>query len=334
MNNTRHFRYLPMMKTRAGEVTALTNLPPPVRGRILPVLHVCETVAAGFAPSLAAGWAGQLTALDGAFNANHQQNANAFTTLLQAMRNGGIPTMPSVSISDPLFYQQVAIASVDGNGLVVKTTLPNVAATCSWVASNQWATGSIDLVVDLRHIGDVDPGTFAGYVAMVLNQNAEALASFRSITLASGAAPKDHGAPVRGPNLVSRRDWALWSAVAPVVAQRLDYADYLTGHPDLTEPPGAAMGNATVSARYTLDHSWLIIKGVATGGAYGLPMRQQHQAHATAISATSGFNGLIACWADGEIQQASASIAGRSGRQKWSEYAANRHINLVADRLP
>lgn len=329
-----HYRYLPLMKTKAGEISALANLTPAARARILPVFHVCENVAPSFAPGLVATWAGQLCAIDGAFNANHQQNAAAFTTLLQAMRAGGVPTMPSVSIADPLFYQQAAIASVDGNGLIVKTTLPNIAATFSWVLSNGWPPNNIDLIVDLRHLGETDPATFAGYVAMMLNQNAGAIAPFRSVTLAAGAAPKDHGGLVRGVNTVPRRDWMLWSATAPAVGRRLDYGDYLTGHPDLTEPPGAAMGNATVSARYTLDQSWQIIKGVATGGAYGLPMRQQHQAHASTLVGTAGFGGLVGCWADAEFIAASASIVGRSGRQKWSEYAANRHISLVADRLP
>lgn len=329
-----HYRYLPMMKTKAGEITALANLPAAVRQRLLPVFHICESVARSFAPSLISAWAGQLSAVDGAFNANQHQNATAFTTLIQAMRNGGIPAMPSVSFVDPMFYQQAAVSAIDTNGFLVKTSLPNLATTCGWVLNNGWSPSNIDLVVDLCHVGETDPATFGGYVAMMINQNGAALSAYRSVTLASGAAPKDHGLLTRGINMVPRRDWLLWTATAPTVGGQLDYGDYLTGHPDLREPPGAAMGNATVSARYTLDQTWLIIKGVATGGAYGQPMPQQHQAHAATIIAAPGFNGLVGCWADVEIAAAARSITGRSGRQKWSEYAANRHISLVADRLP
>lgn len=328
------YRYLPMMKAKAGEVTALHNLPAMVRARTLPVLHIGESLAKKFGQSLGAAWQGHPAGLDGSFNATHTNNVTAFQTLITEMRSHGIHAMPSISVVDPQPYLHAAIGAIDANGLILKSTLGNLPATIGWVAQNGWMPGSIDLVIDMRHLGDLEPASFGGYVAQTINQNLGALSSFRSVTLASSAAPKDHGGLLRGVNWVPRNDWALWSAVHPAVGIRVDYGDYLTGHPDLKEPPGAAMASATVSARYTLDHSWLIIKGFSTGGAHGVPMQQQHQSHARSIVGTPGFSGLPGCWADAEYQAASVNITGRSGRQKWSEYAANRHISLVADRLP
>lgn len=322
------------MKTRAGEVTALANLPASVRARLLPVMHVCKDVAPRFGPALVGAWSGYPIALDGTFNANHTSNALAFTALLTILRNGGIPAIPSVSMASPNVYLHAAFPAIDSNGLVVKSGAANIAATHSWMAQCGLPANMTDFVIDLQHIGGFDTLTFAGYVSALIQQNATLLGSFRSVTLASGAAPKDHTNLAYGANIVPRTDWDLWQAVRSTVPGPLDYGDYLTGHPDLTEPPGAAMKSATVSARYTLDAHWLIIKGRATGGAYGQPMATQHQAHANAIVGTAGFNSLPACWGDSEIQAAAANIQNRSGRQKWTEYAANRHISLVADRLP
>jgi hypothetical protein len=193
---------------------------------------------------------------------------------------------------------------------------------------------AIDLVVDLKHIGSVDVASFGGYVASVIAQNASRLATFRSVTLAAAAAPKDRGALSRGVNRVPRKDWLLWNAVRPHVPIQVDYGDYLTGHPDLTEPPGAAMAKATVSARYTLDTDWLIIKGWSTGGQHGLPMRQQYRSHATLIANDPGFLGVPGVWADAQINQASSGAQGTASRGKWSGFAANRHLSWVADRLP
>ncbi len=328
------FRYLPMMKAKAGEINALATLTPQARARILPVFHIGEGATNSFAPGLAAIWAGNLTGLDGSFNANHSGHATAFQTMLNGMRNGGIPTMPVVGMQYPAQYMAMATGLIDGHGHIVKATLAELPHVHAWVLSQGWNPNDIDLVINVGHLGGVDIASYAGYVDMVMRQSFAIYVHYRSVTLSAAAAPKDHSGLLRGNNVLPRSDWVLWNIVTQQVPFRLDYSDYLTGHPDLTEPPGPAMGSATVSARYTLDNAWLIIKGVQTGGAYGLPMATQHQSHANIIIGYNGFNHVTGCWADAEFQAAAANITRRSGRQKWSEYAANRHISLVADRLP
>lgn len=329
-----HFKYLPMMKAKAGEIKALARLSPQASARILPIIHVCESATNSFAPSLSQVWAGRLSAVDGSFNANHHGHANAFSAMMNGMRNGGIPTMPVVGMQYPVHYLAIATSMIDGHGHVVRATLADLPNVHQWVLSHGWNPGSIDLVIDLQHIGGMALASFAGYVNMVIGQSSAIFASYRTVSLSAAAAPKDHSALPRGVNMVPRADWVLWNMIASQASFRLDYSDYMTGHPDLTEPPRAAMGSATVSARYTLDSDWLIIKGVQVGGAYGIQMATQHQSHANIIISDPGFNHVAGCWADAEFRAAAANITSRSGRQKWSEYAANRHISLVADRLP
>lgn len=326
-------RYLPMMRTKAGEITALRMLSPAARSRVLPVFHMCATIAAGFSSGLSAAWAGQPTALDGSWNAGQHGSSHTFQGLLTAMRSGGIPTIPVVGQSDPAHYQGAVHPLVGPDGVAVKATLGQLPSISAWIASAGWSPAMVDLIVDLRHIGGFDLTSFAGYVLSSLNSASPSFSTFRSVTLASGAAPKDAGSLARGVNHVPRHDWQLWNAIHPHLPM-LDYGDYMTGHPDLTDPPGAAMATATVSARYSLDNEWLIIKGFSTGGSSGQPMDVQYQAHANVIVSHPGFNGIPACWADVEIAAAASVIAGRGSRQKWSEFAANRHISLVADRLP
>lgn len=328
------YRYVPMMKTKAGEIAALQNLSPTTRAKVMPLFHVCETVAPSFVPQLSTAWAGQLTALDGLFNYNHAGSAATFSALMQAMRHRGIPTMPSFSSADPLPYQQAAQSLIDDTGAVVKVSLANLSNIPAWLTQRGLSSSAVDLVVDVKHVASIDVPSYAGYVIAVLNQNTAALALFRTVTLAAAAAPKDNGGLQYGVNLVPRIDWQLWSAVRTAVPFQLDYGDYLTGHPDLTEPPGVAMANATVSARYSLDNEWLIIKGRSTGGQYGQPMTVQYRSHAGVISAHPGFSGVPGAWADGQIMQAAAGAPGMGSRQKWSSFAANRHISLVANRLP
>jgi len=327
-------RYIPMLKTKAGEIVALEQLSSGAKDRVLPLLHVGESLSPSFAKNMATAWGSRLIVVDGSFNFNHTGSANAALGLVQGLRNNGTPVMPSVSYADAAQYVQAASMVRDDHGLVVKASLPQIGSVVGWVVANGWSPSEVDLVIDAKHIGSVDVPTYSGYVQSILFQNAQALQQFRSVTLAAGSAPKDHGGLNYGPNHVPRDDWALWSSVRPLSPVRLDYGDYCTGHPDLTEPPGPAMASATVSARYTIDNHWLIIKGRSTGGQYGQPMAVQYMSHAQAIQAHSGFGGVQSCWADTRIQAAASGAPKMASRQKWSEIAANRHISLVADRLP
>ncbi|WP_423142851.1 beta family protein [Parablastomonas sp. CN1-191] len=326
-------RYIPMMKTKAGEIDALANLSPQARSRMLPLFHVCETVSPRFAGQLALAIGGQVIGLDGSFNFQHTGTGTTFSTLLAALRGASVPTMPSIGLNDPQAYQQLGRSLVDQNGLIIKVSVANLSMLASFVAASGIAPVHVDVVLDVRHVASIDVPSYSGYLISVLSQHASVLSAYRSVTLAAAAAPKDHTSLSYGANNIPRTDWLLWSAVRTQVPFSLDYGDYLTGHPDLNEPPGVAMANATVSARYTLDNSWLIIKGRSTGGPYGQPMQVQYQSHAGAIAGNAGFGGVNA-WADGQITQAAAGAPKMASRQKWASFAANRHLSLVAARLP
>jgi hypothetical protein len=326
-------RYVPMIKAKAGEIEALRNLSAFARSRIMPVVHIGESLSPNFAKQLGTFWASQLTAVDGSFNFQSSGSLNDFTSLVSAMRQAGIPTMTSIGTADPHGYQQAARSLVDQNGAVVKASPGALVSLTSFMSGVGLNPSGVDLIVDVKHVASIDVPSYAGYLVSVFTQNIATLAVLRSVTLASGSAPKDHSSLSYGANLVPRTDWLVWNAVRSNVPFQLDYGDYLTGHPDLTEPPGVAMASATVSARYTLDNYWLIIKGRSTGGPYGQPMGVQYRAHAGIIVAYQGFGGLSA-WADGQITQAAAGAPKMGSRQKWAGFAANRHIELVANRLP
>lgn len=328
------YRYVPMLKTKAGEIAALENLDPGAKSRILPLFHVCAEVKPSFTPQLISTWVGRLAAVDGVFNFGQTGNGTALANLIQALRHGGVLAMPCWGPNDPLPYQHAARMMVDGNGAVIKVSLANLTILTAWIAQQGLHAAHTDIVIDMKHVAAIDMGTFSGYVSTLLNSMAPMLLEFRSVTLAGAAAPKDNTSLVLGVNRVARMDWMLWTSVRATVPFRLDYGDYLTGHPDLTEPPGVAMASATVSARYTLDNSWLIIKGRASSGQNGVPMRQQYQSHAGVIVSDAGFSGVPNVWADSQIGLAAMGAPGMASRAKWSGYAANRHMSLVADRLP
>lgn len=327
-------RYIPMLKTKAGEITSLDKLQAATKSRIYPVLHLTQTLTTSYAQQLAAAWTNRPLAVDGNFSFNENGAVSDFENLINVLRSRNVDVRPSVSIgSDPILIT-AALAQTNSSGIVLKANLDEINRAAPFCISNQIATNSTDLILDMGHVAGMPIPLLAPIVAAQLNQAVGNHNPFRSITLAAAAAPKDFGELPRGRSVVPRLDWQLWEAVSKSVTLDLNYGDYCTGHPDLTEPPGVAMARATVSARYSDRSSWIVIKGHPTTGQSGLPMDQQYRAHAGTLLQEPTFANLPGCWGDQQIVEIVNNQRRPGNRRTWTEIAVNRHIEVVAAQLP
>ena len=75
------FRYVPILRTKAGEAVALCNLPSQSKARLLPIINVTQKPAAKFSALLAAGWTNYPLALDGLYSEGINGSSQTFTTL-------------------------------------------------------------------------------------------------------------------------------------------------------------------------------------------------------------------------------------------------------------
>lgn len=329
------FRYIPHLRSKAGEVTALQKLGPVAASRMLPLVHIVTKPPAAFAKAMAGAWAGKPMALDGGYNYDVKNSIADFSAMYKTLGDGGVGVFPSLSVGAPAKY----VASIQPHvgkyaaGLLVKTSLNDLGSAAGWVQAQSWKTSDVDLVLDLKHIGGYGPGMLAPVVTQQLAKNV-AKGQWRSVTLASAAAPKDFTNLAAGRNDVARLDWQLWSAVRGTVPFALDYGDYGVGHPDLDEPPGVAMVSATVSVRYTTKDNWIAIKGKPQSGKKGQPMHPQYLGHAKLLTKDVQFGGVNPCWGDDSINQISNGKLSPGSRAKWVEYSVNRHLSLVARDLP
>lgn len=323
-----------MIKTKAGEISALSNLHATRKDRVEPVFHVTTSVAPSFVPALSNIWSGRRLAVDGRFSFNTTASTAQFNAVLRGLRNASVPAIPSISTSADPRLVAAAKALVNQDGLVVRSALADMPSAAAWIAGQGWSPVDVDLVVDVGHVAALPIALLGQMVTTSLGTNIGSTSPYRSVTLAAAAAPRDHGDLPRGPSTIARRDFELWGIAYPTVNFELHYGDYCTGHPDLTEPPGPAMAKATVSARYTCDTHWLIIKGRPITGSNGIPMAAQYRSHAGVYVADPGFGGVQNCWGDDRIAQIHSGTTTSGNRQTWSEIAANRHMSHVIDRLP
>lgn len=329
------YRYVPLLRAKAGEATALLGLTSAAKDRMFPILHLATSVPATLIARVGAAWTGRRLGLDGLFNfdatgsgADVQATFNGLTAL-------GVTVVPCIEYGAPAGYMQVVggLAQAAGNGLVVKVRLGHLQAVAGWLAGGGWQPHNVDLVVVAGHIAEFGPGVLDQLVLHSM-QNLPQAQAWRSVTLAGSAAPKDMSNLGLGLNLVPRLDWLLWQATHAQVGYQLDYGDYGIAHPDMTEPPPYVMGNATVSVKYTVANDWIVIKGRPVSGNNGIQMPTQYRGHAQTLAGHAAFGGLVGCWGDGRIQQIVANTGTPGSRQTWVEIGANRHLALMADRLP
>lgn len=330
------FVYRPMLKTKTGEVTALLQLASVEKDRIAPVFHVGEKPPATFASRMAAAWLGRRCFLDGAFNFNVTGGHTDFNNTFNALGNAQISVLPVIEMGAAPAYNQSAFNHRNrfGPGLMLKCTPATLAGAANYAQQMQTPQTEIDLLIDAGHIAEFDPASFAGYLSTILQTSLPG-SNWRSVTLASSAAPKDFGQLPLGTSDATRVDWLTWSNIAQIATNPTDFGDFGISHRDLTEPPGMAMVGATVSVRYTIEDYWVMIKGRRATGATGVPMGDQYRAHARTLIARSDFNGVPGCWADQRITAIATNPAiSAGGRAQWVEICANRHFAFIVSRLP
>ncbi|MFI4976105.1 MAG: hypothetical protein ACHP84_16310 [Caulobacterales bacterium] len=329
------FRYVPILRSKAGEATALHNLDAAAKQRVFPVIRLTAAVPATFAGRMAGAWVGRDLALDGYYSLTQTGSTVPLQSLANTLTAAGVHVLPSIRVGAPAPY----IAAIQHmrqqsqGRLVVLARLGDMATLDAWLISINATPPAADLVIVAGHVPDYGAGALDPVVTHSL-QTLPNPANWRSITLASSAAPRDYAPFPLGLSSVSRLDWVLWQAVHPAVQFQLDYGDYGIAHPDMTEPPGVAMVRASVSAKYTLDTTWLIAKGQQVTGPMGVPMPTQYLGHANALVAQPGFGGVPNCWGDTRIQAITAHTASPGSRATWVEVGVNRHLSLVTDRLP
>ncbi|WP_080901081.1 beta family protein [Rhodopseudomonas palustris] len=329
------YMYRPVLKTKAGEAIALLQLASPDKNRIAPIFQVSETPPATFVKRLAEAWAGRTCFLDGAFNFNLSGTSADFDNTFNALGAAGIPVIPVIEIIAANGYNQAAFSHLNqfGAGLMLKCIPANFATATNYAQQMQIPQDQIDLVIDAGHIAEFDPISFAGYVGHILQSGLPG-SQWRSVTLASSAAPKDFGQLSLGTTIVSRVDWLTWRNLPQNARTPIDYADFGISHRDLTEPPGVAMAGATVSVRYTISDNWVMLKGRRTTGVAGIPMGDQFRSHSRTLVARFDFGGLSSCWADERISAIATNPAvSAGGRAQWVEINANRHFNFILSSL-
>jgi hypothetical protein len=344
--------YLPILKWKRGEQTAVAHLAPAVKSALLPVFEALpdsgaatKTTAGSFNASLnkliaqiGSSWGAATAALELAGVAAPRVSVRGnhpVDVAFARARADGLALIPVTGLGRGGAHDQ-AVARVvarDQRGLVLRVSgddLVDVSlATRLGVLANSLGTtcSAVDLVLDW---GFADAST-APRVAAAAAAAAVQLSAlpWRTITFAAGSFPQSLSHIGASTAHLLRGDWAAWNQLRamPHLAH-VRFGDYAVAHPVYTHVPYVGAANI----RYTVDAHWLVLRGhKLTGPAYG--GFGQFVTLARQLAADPRYCGPAFSWGDDRIARFAAGAAGTGNSTTWRAIATNHHLTFVARQI-
>lgn len=333
-----HDHYVPILKTKAGEIWSLLYLSDEIRPRLTPLLEIHKHQNKNGAPprpmaehveevckSIAAAWGASSPFFLDTEWINHQHGtATAIATALNVCRIRGLQAIPVVTIEyDEKALQAVKHAlSLDGRGYMLRVDAED--------ASAQVAIGGVisylglpkaeaHLLLDYRHH------------PMNLDEDVSKLPSvtqWLTFSASSGAFPKTISTlPNRTWIDIPRHDWNAWeqSIAEGKLCRNPTFSDYATRCPG----PPAGGGDPIVHLRYTKELKWLVYMDgtLHSGDADKMP------GICRKLIAKPDYNGRPFSEGDEQIYQIGQQDAKKGGATQWLQWCLNHHLTFVVRQL-
>lgn len=337
-------RYVPILKGKAGELGALTDVTESTLEGLTPLIEVVprsETHDMAEVIRTVGKVVDTLAKVDVAvmLDAGHldsdgqivEEGRGPVAQLAHMARSKGVRAQPVVRLDDPaeMWREAAEAVLVDQQGLTLRLRTGDMSIDAIDSIPSRFEAVSlrlenVDLLLDLGAVDGDKLERSASLVALFLRV-VEKVADWRSVTVAAGAFPVDLSD--FSPYTIGRQhryDADLWDQVVRLSKRRPDYGDYTIAHPThsvdgrFAPPP---------QLRYTVADDWLVLKGSRNDPrGHG-----QFQEICRAIAAHPEFAGRPLGNADARI--ADGSPQGPGNGTTWRTVGTAHHLDYVVARL-
>lgn len=269
--------YVPILKWNKCEKDALRALEPDIKPKLLPCIEVRKEISARtFFAEFQFYW-GRNSILD-ISNPEGQLNGTRRKLTLELLSmfvNSGFDIYPAIDPIQIDLLKDVQLNSVVKRigqyclrlRLDINSNVDKIKKKLILFLKNTAPNQRIIMIVDLGptpNVTDFQNSQITELLAYFIGQQ-----SIFSVHLASGAFPETLVEIGVGPGEIARRDWGLWRAIASAPSlQKLGYSDYTAVNPNWTEE--VTLKKGPISIKYTIDESWLILRGETNEGAEGI----------------------------------------------------------------
>jgi hypothetical protein len=359
-------RYLPILKSRQGEMRALEAMTDPVDDHVMPVIELVEVDLEGLSEEELDQQLGKLVAkirkawqlgrpriaIDcfgievESEGAGEQTGQGVITAgLIGRLGEVGVRAVPVIRLSDPEAYidqfrrlsrerEPGACLRIGGEDLD-DALVPLDHAVEQLLERHHLRPAEVDLILDFGAVGDDSTLAMAARLARFVLPTLDR-EPWRSFALGAGGFPVNL-AEVAAYTIaeIPRRDRQLWMQISGLRLRRpLDYSDYAVTNPLLQT--GVAFA-APPQIRYTGRESWFVVKGRRTdrrGHAQFFELCSRLLREHSSEVAPAEFS-----WGDRRFHDAAISansevaVVGPGNASVWRAIATSHHIAHVLRAL-
>ena len=354
-----HKHYVPILKGREGEYTALQTLAPSTRQALTPLIEIppipwdfveerpAKTVDQHLkkvGQKIDRAWGAEtLLFVDLLWIPDSEHLADGSHPLayvFQSLRTRHVEAIPVVGLlrSDEYLQTCQTILDEDGRGVCIRiqredfADFDDIGDAVDHVLDAVGAKPqSADLIFDLRALPPEGPNLPVDAVIEFVNRLPH-LSAWRTFTLAATSFPPNlTGLPPSGISFIPRLEWTLWSELLGQehrIPRLPAFGDYAISHPEPAEVDPRVM-RPSASIRYTCDASWLILK------ARNLRDHGYEQFHnvCRVLVQRPEFCGPQFSWGDQYIDDCAAERVGTGNLTTWRKVGTSHHLAFVVHQL-
>lgn len=355
--------YLPLLRWKAAEVGALTELEPRIRQFVFPVMELCPTAFIRYKRTKGKRYEKEvlpintllkkLVKLKGAtgdqavgIDLIHIKDSESpydcrsiWNLISTSQKTLNLRIVPVTGFNGKGKSYQELIGSLTKefrDGLCVRVSLEDISRRSftqdidKLLSILQHEPRNIDLILDLKLVDSKTPeyATISGQIPQVTN--------WRSVTLLGASFPVDlTHLEANNTHELLRLEWSKWQNEVQKVGDKLVrvpmFGDYTAQHPLYREP----VRNPRVSAsiRYTTSDRWVVFRGEWIGKKNGSGCAQYPAWAQLLVARSDLYSGASFSYGDEYIMRKSIDGTKPGGRRDWLTVEINHHITYTVCQL-
>ena len=341
--------YVPILKCKRAEKTALQALTPVVRGRLTPLMEIVEvkpgkTIAGHLNTafhSMNAAFAGGAQFF---LDAREVSTASAAAARQVFDRAAGLALafVPVTGISRPATETQAALAHAQ-RGICLRVTKPELeqggldARLLAFLSAHGLDPDGVDLVMDMGAVENLIPATVQT-IADEFVSTLGALRPWRTLTLSGTAFPRSMGVTASNTHVfIARTEWNAWTQLhgrRRGLARMPSFGDAAIQHPSGVEGFDPRIHQVSASIRYTVASDWLLIKGSSTRIT---PASVQFRRLAAQLVSRGPlarfFAGAAHCYGCQDAVRAARGAPRLGSAEVWRRIGTQHHLTTVVGQM-
>lgn len=340
-------QYVPILKGKDGEFSALAKLPSEQKERIVPIIDLVPNPSKKFNDHLKdiLGYVKKkweqhrLFYIDGHMIQDYDYLSTGIYSMkyiFSELHKDNFNVIPVISNATGFEYNEQIkrILRIDNKGVcvrILRKAINDVNNELEQILSFlEMDSSSVDLVFDLRSLKDLSVDKIYEWCVKTINELSN-ISNWRSLVLSGGNFPVDLTELKPDQiHLVPRNEWEVWKKLAErnEIERLPSYSDYAISHPQMSEY-GPGIPNASASIRYTHESDFYVYRGRGT--------RQHHFEQffelAEALVNSSEYYSKEHCAGDKFILKCAKEKKKPGSLRTWRWVGTNHHLTVVANQL-